>query len=80
MSVNRPKGYEHTSKAMELQKPCPHCEGTDNLFFGGIDTDGQIVFVCKDVLDLRLDLADYGVTIDDELYLPMDWRKPYASA
>jgi hypothetical protein len=55
-------------------KQCVHCEATERLFFGGMDNNGQVLYVCKEALDQKLDLTPYGV-VDDDLFLPQDWRK-----
>jgi len=56
------------------QKRCVHCGSTGHLFFGGMDGNGQIVYICKEASDKKLDLSAYGV-VDDDLFLPTAWRQ-----
>jgi hypothetical protein len=62
----------HSYVAVQPQQ-CVHCKSTDPLFYGGIDGNGGVVYVCKEALDQHLDLTPYGVV--DDLFLPAVWRK-----
>jgi hypothetical protein len=39
-----------------------------------MDGNGQIVYICKEASDKKLDLSAYGV-VDDDLFLPTAWRQ-----